>query len=225
MAFLTQKKATAFTPQVVTLVIDDSGSMAGDKARQATAAVSDLVITMQSNTIGSSGSRFVLNVAKFGDDVTPLATAMPALEVDLNKLQFSGGSGLTEMPKALRWAAQAIQQSLDRCRNLPNYNESQTPNPVCLFFSDGASTSREPADVAAQTIKSIPFQGGGVDVIAVGIGISQSEYPVMEGIASRPGWAVIIDPDNIGEFLATVGATYVIEGQGADVLIGRVQDL
>lgn len=225
MAFLTQKKATAITPQIVTLIIDDSGSMQGDKSRQATGAVNDLVITMQSNTIGSSGSRFVLNIAKFGDDVTPLATVVPALEVDLSKLQFGGNSGSTEMPKALRWAAQAIQQALDRCRNLPVYNEDQAPNPVCLFFSDGASTSREPVGPAAQAIKSIAFQGGGVDVIACGIGMTQSEFPVMQEIASRPDWAINIDPDNIGEFIAEVTVTFVRDGQGADALMGRVQDL
>src|ERR1700687_4795497 len=103
MAFLTQKKATSTTPQVVTLIVDDSNSMNGDKAKTATESAQDLVITMQSgNPIGKQ--RFLVNIAAFGTQVTPMVVAAFPPEVVLGNLNFSGTSGQTEMAEALRWA-------------------------------------------------------------------------------------------------------------------------
>src|SRR5437879_2909655 len=101
MPLLTNKKATSRTPQIVTLIVDDSDSMRGfadggkSKAQVATESIQDMVMTTQANTQGSKGSRFFLNIAKFGDDVTPIAEAQPPGEVDLDQLVFRGDSGWT----------------------------------------------------------------------------------------------------------------------------------
>lgn len=71
----TTKKATTLTPQVVTLIVEDSGSMFGAKADQVTKAIQALVITIQAGNLGSMGYRFLLNIAKFGSSVIPLAEA------------------------------------------------------------------------------------------------------------------------------------------------------
>src|SRR5215470_17806068 len=49
------KKATSKTPQVAVIVIDDSGSMKGSPARQATEGAQQLVMEMQANNLGSGG--------------------------------------------------------------------------------------------------------------------------------------------------------------------------
>jgi TRAP-type uncharacterized transport system substrate-binding protein len=75
--------ATALTPQVVTLIVDDSGSMSGAKAQDATEAIKNLVITMQSGNQGSTGYRFLLNIAKFGSGTTALAQAARSESISL----------------------------------------------------------------------------------------------------------------------------------------------
>ncbi|MGE5341799.1 MAG: vWA domain-containing protein [Candidatus Omnitrophota bacterium] len=201
------KRATAFTPQVVTLIIDDSGSMSGNKANQVTAAVQDMVITMQSANQGSSWSRFILNICKFGSNVTPIVMAAKPEEIDLSVLRFDGSSGLTEMHWALEWGRSALENSLNRCRNeAPNYDEVNTPSPLCVFFSDGANTGPD-VRPAAQSLKTVYFKGGQIDVVACGIGMDSGSLIVMEQISSQPDLSVNIDPDTIADFIAAVGAT------------------
>lgn len=69
---LTSKRATSLISQIVTLIVDDSGSTpAGPKNEQATSAMRQLLMTMQSWNQGTTGSRYFLNIAKFGTAVTP----------------------------------------------------------------------------------------------------------------------------------------------------------
>lgn len=210
MGLLTQKKATANTPQVVTFIVDDSESMSWDhnKADQATQAAQDLVIQMQGWDLQSSGFRYLLNIAKFGDDVTPIVEAATPGEVDLGSLTFLGESGTTQMAKALKWANTALQKSLDKCRQIPGFKEDDAPNPLVIFFSDGENYD-DAADIIseANNLASIAFQGGGVDVVAVGIGMEQQHFKIMQDIASDPTLAVNIDPDKLGDFISEAAQT------------------
>lgn len=210
MAFVTKRKADQTTPQIVTLIVDDSGSMQGDKAKQATEALQDLVINIQSINLGTGAFRYLLNIAKFGDVPTPLAEAAMPGEVDLQRLVFAGESGTTVMASALTWGAQAIQRSLDRCRQKSNFRESDAPPPIVLFLSDGANTGPDISSAAA-AVRNVQTTAGPIDVIACGIGMDAAAFSVMGTIASRPEFAVNIDPTRIAEFIAEAKAT--IDGE------------
>ena len=224
---LTNKRATSLTPQVVTMIVDDSGSMsssttAGPKNEQATSATKQLVMTMQSWNQGrtqATGSRYILNIAKFGSSTTSIAEAAKPEGVSLHDLVFAADSGGTEMPEALTWASQAVQKALAECRKIPGYTEEASPNPLVLFFSDGENTGGD-VGPAAKALKAIPFVGGSVDVVAIGIGMDQKDFPIMEGIASRPELAVNIDPAEVAEFIAEVGAT-LQRGESPETLIKK----
>lgn len=204
---LTDKKATSRTPQVVTILIDDSGSMSSNqKCQQATQGVKDLLMTIMTGNQGASLSRFVVSVAKFGDTVSPLVEATRPEDIDLSQLVFTGGSGSTEMANALEWAEKATTSGISRCQTVPDFIAESAPNPVVFFFSDGANTGSDIGN-AAGALKAIQFPGGRIDVVAVGIGMSPSEFPVMERIASAPELAGNINAAELGEFLAAVGAT------------------
>jgi hypothetical protein len=216
MAFKkSEKRANARHPQVVTLVIDDSGSMADEgKAQQVTEAVQDMVITMQSLNIGTHGYRFLLNLGSFGDSCKGLAVAATPAEVDVDKLVFQGESGGTDMPLALQWAEGALRKALERCRtSIPNYQEELAPNPICVFLSDGENTG-EDITAAATFLRSVPFKDGCVDVFAVGVGRQGEHFDTMRAIASRPEYAIRIDPEGVADFLGEVGGTVV---EGTDV--------
>jgi uncharacterized protein YegL len=214
-----EKTATASTTQVVTFIVDDSGSMKGMKAAQVTEQMKNAVTTMQSNNQGSSGSRFLLNICKFGDSPAGLAEAARPGNVNVDNLTFQGESGRTDMPRALQWARQAVEKALSECRANPTYNESETPNPLCVFLSDGENTGSDVA-VPAAALRSVPFHGGSVDVVAVGVGMQDAHFEVMKQIASQPQYALRIDDDDIANFLATVGAT-VVEGRPLQEMIER----
>ena len=99
------------TPQIVTLIVDDSNSMRDlvnhekSKALIATESIQDLITTTQSNTQGATGFRFLMNIAKFGDQVTAMAQA--AAPEDVDRLLLSLAS---EMP-ASKAAAEAARMS------------------------------------------------------------------------------------------------------------------
>jgi uncharacterized protein YegL len=212
MPLLTSKKATSRTPQVVTLVVDDSDSMQGladggkSKAQVATESIQDMVITTQANTQGSKGFRFLLNIAKFGDGAIPIAEAKVPGDVDLDKLVFRGDSGWTNMASALDWAVSAVEKALEVCRAQPSYDESACPPPLVVFLSDGENTGPEIEDVS-QKLRSIPFRDGKISVIACGIGMQPEHFAVMKAVASNPELAVNIKPSRLAEFIAAVGAT------------------
>ena len=206
MAFSKSKKASGQKPQVVTLIVDDSGSMQGDKAKQATAALQDMVLQMQAYDQGTATFRFLLNIASFGDEPHPIAEAATPKEINVGLLNFTGSSGGTDMPAALKWGARALQQALDRCRASSYYEEAGAPNPLCVFFSDGENTGGD-VEPPATAFKSVPFKGGDVDIIACGIGMQPKDFAVMQKIASRSELAVNIDPDHLGDFIADVEAS------------------
>jgi uncharacterized protein YegL len=208
MGFQT-KSANAHHPQIVTLIIDDSGSMEGSKAKQVTEAIQDgFVIELQSKDLQSSRFRFLLNIAKFGDDVVPLAVAKIAKDVNLQALTFKGDSGQTNIAAGLHWAKEALETSLQYCRGLTDYDEEQCPNPLCILFTDGENTGPDVAQ-PAQTLRSVPFKGGQVDVFVCGIGLDKKDFATAQAIASDPALATNIGPNDIGRFIAQVTITVV----------------
>lgn len=204
---LTNKKATSRTPQVVTLLLDDSGSMAEkNKCVQVTAAVQDVIIGLQVANQNASLSRFIVNLAKFGDDVTPLASAGAPEDINVDELTFVADSGTTEIAKGLEWAAQAVEAGLARARRAPNYDESAAPNPLVVLISDGANSGPDPAPAVSRLL-AIPFQGGGIDFVTCGVELDSASEALMKQWASRSDLSVNISADKLREFIAAVGAT------------------
>jgi uncharacterized protein YegL len=214
-----ERRATANTPQIVTFIIDDSGSMKGNKARQVTEEAKNALTSMQASNLGSSGSRFIVNICKFGDVPRAIAVASAPADVQIPQLVFDGDSGKTDMPIALRWAREALQKSLERCKANPNYREQDAPNPLCIFLSDGENTGGD-VTTDAISLRSVPFHGGNVDVVAVGVEMQDSHFEVMKAIASRPEYAVRISDDEVANFLAAVDAT-IVDGKSLGELIER----
>ena len=188
-----KKFASRRTPQVVTLIVDDSDSMDGTTAAQATEAIKNLVIQMQVHNHGSSGFRFLLNIAKFGSITTGLAEGAKPTEIDVDQISFNADSGTSDIPKALIWATDAVQKSLEACRQtIKSYNEECSPNPLVVFLIGGARGGGSVVG-PANALKLIPFAGGRVDVMAIGFCISAWEFLVVKTIASRPDLAINMD--------------------------------
>ncbi|HEX6100453.1 MAG TPA: vWA domain-containing protein [Thermoanaerobaculia bacterium] len=216
---LTTKKANSESPQIVTLVVDDSGSMSADsKCTQATEALKQLVMEIQGGNMGAGGYRYLVNIAKFGDEVTPLAECAAPNTIDIDTLNFTGDSGGTEMAPALEWAAAVTDRSLKQLRALPKFKEEAAPNPIVVFFSDGENTGPD-VIAPAQQVKNLKMVNGSIDVVACGIGMTQEAFDnVMKVIASKEELAVNIDPSELGNFIAEVRKTVVKGGSAQDLV-------
>ena len=199
----TGKEASSRHPQVVTLLIDDSWSMRElNKCVYVTESVQNLIIEIQCNNMGSHFPRYIINIAKFANWVDPIDICANPNHIDLDKLSFEGGSGRGKnMADALAWAAYATLKSLDMARQGSNYVEDKSPNPIVMFISDGANSGSDPLP-HAQALKSIPFQGGQVDVVVLGIGLGPDDMRIMQSIASRPDLAVAAGTAMLDDFLA-----------------------
>lgn len=216
---LTTRIANSQSPQIVTLVVDDSGSMSTDsKCTQATEALKNLVMEIQGGNMGTGGYRYLVNIAKFGDEVTPLAECAAPNTIDIDTLNFAGESGGTEMAPALEWASAVTDRSIKQLRALPKFKEEAAPNPIVVFFSDGENTGPD-VTAPAQKLKSLKMVGGNIDVVACGIGMTQEAFDtVMKVIASKEDLAVNINPSELGNFIAEVRKT-VIQGGSAQDLV------
>jgi uncharacterized protein YegL len=212
-----QNKANALHPQIIIFVVDDSGSMQGQKSKTATEAAQDSVITLQSHNLQSHRFRFLLSIAKFGDGVTPLEIAKKPGDVNLQNLVFDGSSGQTNIAASLQWAKQAVEESLQVCRALPDYDEAQSPNPLVVLITDGENTGGD-VGAPAQALRSVSFTGGQVDVVVCGVGLEPKDLATAQKIASDPALAANIRSDEIAKFFAAVTITVIKEGNAAGVI-------
>jgi len=176
------------------------------KAEIASESIYNLVMTMQSFNIGSSRTRYLMNVAKFGDQVTEIAKAQPPGDIKLKHLAFRGDSGWTVMAAALDWASAATEESLTICRQLPVYDEAASPRPLVVFVTDGGNTGLDITETANR-LHSIQFKNGAVRVVACGIGLNPEHSSILCAIASAAEDAVNIKPSQLEQFIAAVGAT------------------
>jgi uncharacterized protein YegL len=225
-----KKQATSYTPQVVVIVMDDSGSMnepcsgTDSKAKVASKGIRQLVMNIQADNVGGKICRYYLSLAKFGDDVTPLVEAQSPTDVRLSLIDFKGESGSTNMISALEWVIKAITGSLAMIRaSVPSYHEERTPPPVVLFFSDGENTGPDVSE-AAKRIHNVPFQGDKAMVVACGIGMKPEHFEVMRSIASLPELAANIAVEQLGEFIAEVGTSAVEQGEGRPSVVEAVRE-
>jgi uncharacterized protein YegL len=221
----TPNKATSTTPQIVILVMDDSGSMeevvpgGGVKAKMASEGIRQVVMEMQAVNVGGRGSRFYVSLLKFGDHAAVMAEAEPPSGIKLRTINFEGKSGGTDMAAALKAVADVLGRSLTKVRQIQGYREKDSPAPLVLFFSDGENTGGA-VDAVSRQIRQVPFEGGAVQVVAVGIGMRQEHFAVMKGIASSPELAVNLDPAALPQFLADVGTTFFDSSASVGAVVG-----
>ena len=173
---LTLKTASGLTPQIVTLLVDDGSRMLRDVASTVTEMVQDLIITLQSESLGSAYFRYLINLCRFGGSIVELALAATPLEIDIERASFTGGledTGKEGISLSLLWAAQSVRVALDRCRQTPGYREQDAPPPVCVLltgYTDVDNTLVAPA----RELRSIPFKGGSVCLACVAVGAAST---------------------------------------------------
>jgi len=200
--------------QTAVFVRDGSGSMSGQKAKDASAASLDLVAELAepSNKDGfslavvdfSSASRIVHDLEKasvLNGRVTPLSTGLFGGSTNIT-------AGLEDARTILERAGQVNQQGITYLR------------PVAIIFTDGCHNEGPPPHDAANRLKAI------ADLVTVAFG-SDADEDLLRALASTPQhFYRCSNGRELRTFLAAVGATMtgtMAAGVNATQALTRIQ--
>jgi uncharacterized protein YegL len=180
-------RVTRETPWHLVLVLDDSGSMAGEGATAVNRGLDGFNEELVSFNKGTM-DRIFISAIKFGTDASLLLEHQAETKVDMSKLTgFTGSSGGTNMAAALRLAADVIKR---------NPGKASDFIPYVLVFTDGAPntpTAVEEWVAAANDIKAIRGPDGEAPrIAAIGCG-AEVNRDVLDRIATSPEISIVLE--------------------------------
>ncbi|MCP5518849.1 MAG: VWA domain-containing protein [Verrucomicrobiales bacterium] len=194
----------------ICLLADDSQSMAGQAAAEATEAIRDFVALLQSSCAGR-GSCFRLLLIKFGDFPTVLSDSLPILDLDPQRIEIAGTSGGTDIAGALELAGRRFSTSASAAGALP---------PLVLLYSDGRPTGADPLPVS-QEIKAMAYPAGQHPLL-VTCGFGEADETLLRSLAtSSDHYRRLSHPSEIRQFLTIVGtsvSTVTTEGRPTEAV-------
>ncbi|KAF1071337.1 MAG: Leukotoxin [Pseudomonas citronellolis] len=186
----------------LTLVLDTSGSMRGDKLTQAKAALTNLL-----HEYATMGLLIHVSLIGFADQASAQSFSFSGTSSGYNSLVSAinglSADGETNYAAALSKATASIASDLAS-------SGSDSVNRV-YFISDGEPTQGNTAQ-AEQQWQALLQQHGNVESIAVGVGTSIHDQDLI-GVAS-PGHAPVIvtNPTDLSATLVSLGSVQVASG-------------
>lgn len=208
-------RVTSKSPWHVIFVIDDSGSMFDQPAKDVNLALKGYFAEMAA---ASGGVRpyFKVSIIAFGSSSSVLCEAKDENYVNNNISQFTcfqGERGGTNAASALDDAANLI---------LRNGGCSSDFEPFVFFLSDGAPDSQTLALEAANKLKNVTVTAGRVHVWSIGIGSSVDDS-FMKSVASTPErYIKLTTAKDLVKTLPDIG-TVVAVGGGAEGLNAQIK--
>jgi uncharacterized protein YegL len=206
------RQARQSRQQLICVLADNSGSMAGEKAKAATAGIREMIMECQSRgPAGPERSYFKFLLIRFGDNavVDPSCDLTAVRKIDPDQISVEGNGGQTNITDAL-------QLTLDRLRpymqSLEEHSErAEHPIPLVILFSDGEHNKGPAPQPVASQIKNLSLDAEPVVIAAAGIstgGESLDERTLRE-IASPECYVHISDAQVLSRFIASVGSSGV----------------
>jgi uncharacterized protein YegL len=189
---------------------DNSGSMAGEKARAATEGVREMLMTCQARgPQGPERSYFKLLLIRFGDHATidSACDMTHVRKIDPDKVEVRGDGGQTNLTEALELAFSRLEPYLKELQTHPE--RTSHPLPLVLVFSDGFHNVGAPPQAAAAALKRLNLDGQPVLVAAAGVSIG-SEKPdeaLLRDIASPECYFHITNAQALSSFISSVGSS------------------
>lgn len=206
------RQAKQTRPQLVCILADNSGSMAGQKADAATKGIREMIMECQSKgPAGPDRAYFKLLLIRFSDTavVDSNCDMMSVRKIDPDSIALTANGGATNITDALRL-------TLDRLRpymqSLETHAErAEHPLPLVMLFSDGEHNQGPSPEPVAAEIKKLALDGNPVMIVTAGISVgggSQPDEKMLRTIASHPEcYLPITSPEVLIRFLAQVGSS------------------
>ena len=132
------RQARQTRPQLVVVLADNSGSMAGEKAQAATQGIREMLMECQSRgPDGPDRSYFKLLLIRFDHEaVVDLLCAMtPVRRIDPDRVSIDGRGGQTDITAALELTLMRLTPYMHALQQHPE--RAEHPLPLVLLFSDG----------------------------------------------------------------------------------------
>lgn len=204
------RQARQASPQAVFIVVDNSGSMRGAKAKAATKGIREMLMCCQSKgPHGRDRSYFKLMLIRFGDraEVVENCNMTPVRHIDPQFVDVSGNGGGTNLTAALELTCDALIRYQDDFEARPN--RADHPLPLVVLFSDGRNGYGRPASVI-EHLKSLRFDGEPVPIAVAGVALKENDKldeELLRQLASPQCYVPISRLGALREFIANVGSS------------------
>ncbi|MDA7979474.1 MAG: VWA domain-containing protein [Pirellulales bacterium] len=221
------RKARQTRPQLVCVLADNSGSMAGPKAKAATEGIREMLLRCQ--TTGPRGPersyfRFVL--IPFGTTATLQCNMLPVRQIDADTIEVRGDGGGTNITEALELAYGGLERYMREVVE-PHPEKTEHPLPLVLLFSDGHNGFGQPEPIARK-IKDLSVDGESVMVACAGVSTDSSDQPdetLLRAIASPDCYVHIDNVRMLSAFLAEVGSSGASSPREVAQIIHRLENM
>jgi uncharacterized protein YegL len=204
------RQARQSRQQLVCVLADNSGSMAGEKARAATNGIREMIMECQSRgPAGPERSYFKFLLVRFGTNaaIDPSCDLAPVRKIDPDHVSIAGDGGSTNITEALRIALDRLQPYMQTLQEHPE--RAEHPIPLVILFSDGQHNEGPAPQPVAEQIKRLSLDGEPVVIAAAGVSIGgdRPDEKTLREIASPECYVDIKDAQVLSRFIASVGSS------------------
>ncbi len=220
------RQARQSRPQLVVVLADNSGSMAGEKAQAATQGIREMLMECQSRGPGGPDrSYFKLLLIRFDHEavVDSLCDMTPVRNIDPDLVAIDGRGGQTDITAALELALMRLKPYM---QSLQQHSErGEHPLPLLLLFSDGEHNVGSGPEMVAAEIKGLNLDGEPVVIAVAGVsaGAKQPDERTLCEIASRECYVHIANAQSLAAFIASVGSSGASRAIDVAKVIKRIQ--
>jgi uncharacterized protein YegL len=197
-------------PQLVCVLADNSGSMAGEKAQAATQGIREMLMECQSRgPDGLDRSYFKFLLIRFDHEavVDLLCTMTPVRRIDPDRVSIDGRGGQTDITAALELTLMRLKPYMQALQQHPERGDH--PLPLVLLFSDGEHNVGSGPQPVAEEIKRLNLDGEPVVIAVAGVSVG-GEHPdekMLRQIASPECYVHITNTQALSAFIASVGSS------------------
>jgi uncharacterized protein YegL len=220
------RQARQSRPQLVCVLADNSGSMAGEKAQAATQGIREMLMECQSRGQGGPDrSYFKLLLIRFDHEavIDPLCDMTPVRKIDPDLVSIDGRGGQTDITAAMELALMRLGPYMQMLQQ--HSERAEHPLPLVLLFSDGEHNIGSGPQPVAEEIKRLNLDGEPVVIAVAGVsvGIEQPDERTLRDIASPECYVHITNARSLAAFIASVGSSGASRAADVAKVIKRIQ--
>jgi uncharacterized protein YegL len=220
------RQARQSRPQLVVVLADNSGSMAGEKAQAATQGIREMLMECQSRGPGGPDrSYFKLLLIRFDHEavVDPHCDMTAVRNIDPDRISIDGRGGQTDITAALELTLMRLKPFMQMLQQHPE--RAEHPLPLVLLFSDGEHNVGSGPEMVAAEIKGLNLDGEPVVIAVAGVsagGNPPDERTLCE-IASPECYFHVANAQSLTAFIASVGSSGASRAIDVAKVIKRIQ--
>lgn len=221
------RQAKQTRPQLVCVLADNSGSMAGEKAHAATQGIQEMIMECQAR--GPSGpdrSYFKILLIRFdsASAVDPNCDMAPVRQIDPDQVKLLGDGGQTNITAALKAVLDRLRPYLQSIQEHPE--RAEHPLPLVVLFSDGEHNAGPSPKPVADEIKNLSLDGEALVIAVAGVSIagSQPDEKTLCEIASPGCYVPVSDAQVLSRFISSVGSSGASRAKDIAAIIKTIQE-